>query len=90
MRLTANLGWSKLIRRLVCLLSFVLFISELFVVPLNAIEGGQSALGENVITFVRLNNNATVATHNCSGNLIEPRIVVTAKHCLAKFNPNSD
>ncbi|TRZ83858.1 MAG: hypothetical protein D4R92_00160 [Actinobacteria bacterium] len=45
-----------------------------------AIEGGESALGENVISILfRTNGRINQA---CSGTVIEPRLIVTAKHCF--------
>jgi len=52
-----------------------------------AIEGGKSATSENVVSFV-LRNSVTGALSlpTCSGGMISPRVVVTAKHCVGGYN----
>ena len=68
--------------------AFVLILGS----PLSssAIEGGESALGENVVTFLRLSSDGkSFSLPMCSGGLIDSRIVVTAKHCISKFNPEN-
>ena len=53
----------------------------------SAIEGGKIATGENVVTFVlRDAQTGKLSLPTCSGGLIAPRIVVTAKHCVVGFN----
>lgn len=53
----------------------------------RAIEGGKIASGENVVTFVlRDVQTGKLSLPTCSGGLIAPRIVVTAKHCVVGFN----
>jgi len=52
-----------------------------------AIEGGKSAISENVVSFVLRNSTTgTLSRPTCSGGVIAPRIVVTAKHCVTGFN----
>jgi V8-like Glu-specific endopeptidase len=52
-----------------------------------AIEGGKIASGENVVTFVLRNaQTGKLSLPTCSGGLIAPRIVVTAKHCIVGYN----
>jgi len=52
-----------------------------------AIEGGKIASGENVVTFVlRDAQTGKLSLPTCSGGLIAPRIVVTAKHCVVGYN----
>ena len=52
-----------------------------------AIEGGKIASGENVVTFVLRNaQTQKLSLPTCSGSLIAPRIVVTAKHCVVGYN----
>ena len=52
-----------------------------------AIEGGKSATSENVVSFVLRNSLAgTLSRPTCSGGMISPRIVVTAKHCVEGYN----
>ena len=46
-----------------------------------AIEGGESAIGENVITMIARNSLGQIYQY-CSGTVIAPRLVVTAKHCF--------
>jgi len=53
----------------------------------SAIEGGKIASGENVVTFVlRDAQTGELSLPTCSGGLIAPRIVVTAKHCVVGYN----
>jgi hypothetical protein len=53
------------------------------IAPTSAIEGGESALSENVVSFVlRDLTRNTLSRPTCSGGMIAPRVVVTAKHCL--------
>lgn len=53
----------------------------------QAIEGGESALSENVVSFVlRDVTTGALSLPTCSGGLIAPRIVVTAKHCVEGYN----
>ena len=52
-----------------------------------SIEGGKIASGENVVTFVlRDVQTGKLSLPTCSGGLIAPRIVVTAKHCVLGYN----
>jgi V8-like Glu-specific endopeptidase len=52
-----------------------------------AIEGGKSATSENVVSFVLRNPvTGTLSLPTCSGGMISPRIVVTAKHCVEGYN----
>lgn len=50
-----------------------------------AIEGGESAIGENVITMISRNSSGQIY-QQCSGTVIAPRLVVTAKHCFPMYN----
>ena len=51
-----------------------------------AIEGGESALGENIVTLINISDNGILVGQQCSGALIAPRLVVTAKHCFDQNN----
>ena len=51
----------------------------------HAIEGGESAIGENVVTMITRDSVGRL-NQQCSGNVIAPRLVVTAKHCFPMFN----
>lgn len=51
-----------------------------------AIEGGESALGENIVTLINISDNGTLIGQQCSGAVIAPRLVVTAKHCFDQNN----
>jgi secreted trypsin-like serine protease len=51
-----------------------------------AIEGGESALGENIVTLINVSENGTLIGQQCSGAVIAPRLVVTAKHCFDQNN----
>lgn len=65
-------------------------ISLLFVaMPVKfayAIEGGESALGENIVTLINISDNGILVGQQCSGAVIAPRLVVTAKHCFDQNN----
>jgi secreted trypsin-like serine protease len=65
-------------------------MSLLFVaVPVKftyAIEGGESALGENIVTLIKISDNGILVGQQCSGAVIAPRLVVTAKHCFDQNN----
>lgn len=50
-----------------------------------AIEGGESAIGENVITMIQRTSSGQFY-QQCSGTVIAPRLVVTAKHCFPMHN----
>jgi len=50
-----------------------------------AIEGGESAIDENVVTMISRNSSGQIY-QQCSGNVIAPRLVVTAKHCFSMHN----
>lgn len=53
----------------------------------KAIEGGNLAISENVVSFVLRNSfTGTLSRPTCSGGMISSRIVVTAKHCVEGFN----
>ena len=69
------------------LLASVLSLSFLFPLEAEAIENGKSALGENVVTFLLKDKNTDkYSLPTCSGSLIAPQIVVTAKHCVKGHN----
>ena len=65
-------------------LCFSLLLVFLPVRVASAIEGGESAIGENVITMI--SRNLGQMYHHCSGAVIAPRLIVTAKHCFPLVN----
>lgn len=62
---------------------FILFfIFSLFKLSASqAMQGGEDATGDNLITSVRESKNFYPNKPGCSASLIHPRIAVTASHC---------
>lgn len=60
--------------------------------PAVGIEGGEPALTENVVTFVKFDSKTRllVRTPTCSGAMLTTRIVATAKHCITKHSAGRD
>ena len=74
-----------MLNRVVCSLILV----SVFLLPsrAEAIENGEIALGENVATFILKDSlSGQYSLPTCSGAVIAPRIVVTAKHCIKGYN----
>ena len=66
-------------------LCFSLLLVFLPVRVASAIEGGESAIGENVITMIGRSSSGQIY-QQCSGTVIALRLVVTAKHCFLMYN----
>lgn len=68
----------KASRKLIFVISFSLIVPTT-ISKSNAIENGQLAIGEPVVNIMG----------SCSGAMIEPRIVATAKHCVPESIENT-
>jgi secreted trypsin-like serine protease len=75
----ANIGLVKPRMRLLAIAS-ALLASLLVAPPASAIQGGQVATTDGVV--VALVHGRTATRAFCSGALLQPRVVVTAAHCV--------
>jgi hypothetical protein len=75
----ANIGLVKPRMRLLAIAS-ALLASLLVAPPASAIQGGQIATTDGVV--VALVHGRTATRAFCSGALLQPRVVVTAAHCV--------
>lgn len=62
--------------------SVVLLAGLLLAPPAKAVQGGELAAGDGVV--VALVNGRTSVRSFCSGALLQPRLVVTAAHCVIR------
>jgi hypothetical protein len=75
----------KLITRVFLQLSAAAIFSTSFIAPASAIENGTVAIGEPVVGLFYEGDIGTF----CSGAVLEPRIVVTAHHCIPNAGQDS-
>jgi secreted trypsin-like serine protease len=66
-------------KRLITFLSILSLFISTSRVPVNAIEGGDLALGKNVVQITTYKPNSVGI---CSGSVIAKNVILTAKHCL--------
>lgn len=66
-------------KRLIAFLSALSLFISISRVPVNAIEGGDLALGKNVVQITTYKPNSVGI---CSGSVIAKNVILTAKHCL--------
>ena len=73
-----------MINRIVAFLSILILSVSHFLLPVNAIENGKSALNHPRVVSMYFANpyNVNDLFPNCSGWLYSPRIVFTAGHCV--------
>lgn len=63
-------------------ITIALFAGLIVAPPVNAVQGGEVAAGDGVV--VALLNGRTSVRSFCSGALLQPRLVVTAAHCVIR------
>ena len=55
--------------------------------PASAIEGGETAFGENVSAIIFVDASGKPIFNDCTAVVVAPRLAVTAKHCLTSTSP---